>query len=246
MAPTVVLEIEGYHKDYLTIFSQTMNLMLNIFPPSKRCHQLAVTAMIDSCNSSSSTIKSQTFFFWPKNKRPLTLSKIFPYLLSFLWTSSNLVTCLALYKKDQATHQGEPLSDPLILKLHLAATYSFSHFSIFLTKSLFIDNNITHILQHHYPLPIFLTLHYSEVSSFCCPKTHLHLILYFSYKISLLRKQHNPWHNTKNHSSNSYNLIPLLHLTFISSISHFHIFCKHISHKIPINTSHISLNTMSH
>ena len=38
VAPVVVPEIEGFHKDYLTIFSQTMNLMLNIFPPSKRSH----------------------------------------------------------------------------------------------------------------------------------------------------------------------------------------------------------------
>ena len=36
--------------------------------------------------------KSQTFFFWPKNKRPLTLLKIFPDLLSFPLTSSDLVT----------------------------------------------------------------------------------------------------------------------------------------------------------
>ena len=35
-----------------------------------------------SCNSYNiSTIKSQTFFFWPKNKGPLILSKFFPYLL---------------------------------------------------------------------------------------------------------------------------------------------------------------------
>ena len=38
VAPAVVPEIEGFHKDYLTIFSQTMNLMLNIFPPSKKSH----------------------------------------------------------------------------------------------------------------------------------------------------------------------------------------------------------------
>ena len=35
VALTVVSEIEESHKDYLTIFSQTMNLMPNIFPPSK-------------------------------------------------------------------------------------------------------------------------------------------------------------------------------------------------------------------
>ena len=70
--------------------------------------------------------------------------------------------------------------------------------------------------------------------------------LHFSYKISLLRKQHNPWHNTKNYSNSSYNLIYLLCLTFILSISHFHIFYKHIPHKIPIHTPHISLNSMPH
>ena len=38
----------------------------------------------------------------------------------------------------------------------------------------------------------------------------------------------------------------LLHLTFISFISHFHIFYKHIPHKIPIHTPHISSNTIYH
>ena len=36
--------------------------------------------------------------------KPLTLSKTFPYLLNFSSTNSNLVTYLALYKEDQATH----------------------------------------------------------------------------------------------------------------------------------------------
>ena len=122
VAPTVVPEIEGSHKDYLIIFSQTMNLIPNIFPPSKRFHsngtisQLAVRT--NSCNSCDSTIKSLTFFFWLKNKiplmKPLTLSNIFPYLLNFHSTSSNLVTCLALYKEDHTTHQGRSLlSSPI-------------------------------------------------------------------------------------------------------------------------------------
>ena len=209
-----------------------------------------MTAMIDSCNSNSNTIKVSNFLLLAK-KQNLTnettyFVKIFPYSLNFPSTSSNLVTCLALYKKYQATHH-LTLSHPLFWNfIHLVATYTFSYFSISLTKSLFIDNNTTHILQHNYPLPIFLTLYDSETSSFCCPKTHLHLILYFSYKISLLRKQHNPWRNTKNHFSSSYNLIYLLYLTFISSISHFHIFYKHILHKIPLHTPHISLNSMPH
>ena len=38
----------------------------------------------------------------------------------------------------------------------------------------------------------------------------------------------------------------LLYLTFVLSISHFHMFYKHIPYKIPIHTSHISLNSMSH
>ena len=37
----------------------------------------------------------------------------------------------------------------------------------------------------------------------------------------------------------------LLYLTFILSISHFYIFYKHIPLKIPIHTSHISLNSIS-
>ena len=56
VALAMVPEIEGSHKDYLTIFGQIKNLMPNIFPPSKRTHfkcpQPAVTAMIDSCDSS--------------------------------------------------------------------------------------------------------------------------------------------------------------------------------------------------
>ena len=36
----------------------------------------------------------------------------------------------------------------------------------------------------------------------------------------------------------------LLYSTFILSISHFHIFYKHLLHKIPIHTHHISLNSM--
>ena len=34
-APAVVPEIEGSHKDYVTIFSQIMNLMPNIFLQQK-------------------------------------------------------------------------------------------------------------------------------------------------------------------------------------------------------------------
>ena len=38
----------------------------------------------------------------------------------------------------------------------------------------------------------------------------------------------------------------LLYSTFILSISHFHIFYKHLPHKILIDTHHISLNSMPH
>ena len=59
-------------------------------------------------NNCDSTIKSLTFYFWLKNKIPpmklLTLSKTFPYLLNFALASFDLVTYLALYKEDQATH----------------------------------------------------------------------------------------------------------------------------------------------
>ena len=157
--------------------------------------------MIDSYSSSSSTIKSLAFFFWLKNKiplmKPLTLSRTFPYLLIFPSTKfwSSYIAWLYINRTKLHTKgQTDPsLTHLIILKLHFAATYTFSYFPISLAKSLFIDNNTTHILQHtiiyypFFPHSIILKVHH-----FCCPKTHLHLILYFSYKISLLRKQHNP------------------------------------------------------
>ena len=131
MAPTMVLEIEGSHKDYLTIFRKIMNLMPNFFPPSKRFHLddiiWQLIAVTNSCNSCDNTTKSLTFFFWLKNKiplmKPLILSKIFLYLLNFSSTSSNLVTCLALYKEDQATHQGGSLSHPPYSETSLCCLY---------------------------------------------------------------------------------------------------------------------------
>ena len=100
--------------------------------------------------------------------KPLTLSNIFPYLLNFPSTSSNLIIYLALYKEDQATHQGGSPFIPNILKLHLAAYISkFFHTSPSpLQKYLFLDSTITSHLLHHtitrYPsLPHFniLKLH---------------------------------------------------------------------------------------
>ena len=38
VASAMIPEIEEPYKDYLTIFSQTINLMSNIFHPSKRFH----------------------------------------------------------------------------------------------------------------------------------------------------------------------------------------------------------------
>ena len=64
---------------------------------------------------------------------------------------------------------------------HFATEYTFSHFSISLTKSLFIDNNTTHILQHiiiHYPSfshSIILKLHH-----FCYPK-HIFISFFISH-----------------------------------------------------------------
>ena len=53
--------------------------------------------------------------------KSLTLSKTFSYLLNFPSTNSDLVTYLALYKEDQATHQRgiHPSLILKILKLHL-------------------------------------------------------------------------------------------------------------------------------
>ena len=61
----MVPEIEGSHKDYLTIFSQTMNLMPNIFPPSKRSHFRWHHLTTNSCDS---TIKSLTLLLLAKKQ----------------------------------------------------------------------------------------------------------------------------------------------------------------------------------
>ena len=65
-----------------------MSLMPNTFLQANDVIQMT-SSSYNSYNIS--TIKSQTFFFWPKNKGPLTLSKFFPYLLFFpstkFWSS---------------------------------------------------------------------------------------------------------------------------------------------------------------
>ena len=70
VALAMVLEIEGSHKNYLTIFSQTMNLMPNIFPPSKRSHFKWHHLTVNSCNSCDSTIKSLTLLLLAKKQNP--------------------------------------------------------------------------------------------------------------------------------------------------------------------------------
>ena len=70
VAPVVVPEIEESHKDYLTIFSQTMNLMPNIFPPSKRSHFKWHHLTVNSCNSCDNTIKSLTLLLLAKKQNP--------------------------------------------------------------------------------------------------------------------------------------------------------------------------------
>ena len=188
-----------------------------------------------------------------KNKGPLTLSKFFPYLLFFpstkFWSSYKVW----LYIKRTKLHTKRPslwsplgwsllsLSDPFSQIhpsltflcrnfTHFAAKYTFPHFPISLTKSLFIDNNTTHILQHtiiHYTLSIFLSSLIFWNFIILLPKDTSSSHSLFHIQNPLLRKQHNPWYNTKNHSSSNYNLIYLLYLIFISFILHFHTYYKH-------------------
>ena len=65
-----------------------MNLMPNTFLQANDVIRMT-SSSYNSYNIS--TIKSQTFFFWPKNKGPLIFSKFFPYLLFFpstkFWSS---------------------------------------------------------------------------------------------------------------------------------------------------------------
>ena len=161
-----------------------------------------------SCNSYNiNTIKSQTFFFWPKNKGPLTLSKFFPYLLFFpsikFWSSyiawlyikrtklhtKGLFNLLSLisFRLISTLPLWSFLSDSSSLTLlcrnftHFAAKYTFSHFPISLTKPLFIDNNTTHILQH-------TIIHCSsfrhsiilKLHHFCCSK-HISISFFISH-----------------------------------------------------------------
>ena len=121
---------------------------------------VAATTAVLLCQllySCSSRLKFQTFFFLLKTKNPLkkslTLPKIFPYLLIFPSTNSNLVTYLALYIEDQAintTHPFTPSNNYFlilnILKFHHFTTHKHISisFSISLRKSLLLERNITH------------------------------------------------------------------------------------------------------
>ena len=97
-----------------------------------------------------------------------------------------------------------------------------------LQRYLFLDNTITllHLSHHtiiHYPsFPHFIML---KLHHFCYPK-HISLSFFISHTKSPFLES-NITHNTNN-------LMYLLYLTFILSISHFHMFYKHIPHKIPI------------
>ena len=111
--------------------------------------------------SYNNSLKVSNFFFWLKTKnqlkKSLILLKIFPYLLTIPSTKSHLVTYLALYKEDQATHK----------------------------------NTHTH---HHYPFlshSLILKLHHFAIHK------HISISSSISLTKSLLRKQHNPWCNTK-------------------------------------------------
>ena len=191
----------------------------------------AVTAVIDSYYSYNINLKTFNFLLLAK-KQSLTngttyLVKDFSLFAIFPSTKFWSSYIAWLYIKRTKLHtKGGPIHPSLTLLCknftHFAAKYIFSHFPISLTKS-FIDNNTTHILQHtiiHYPSfshSIILKLHH-----FCCPK-HISISFFISHTKSPFFES-NITHNTNN-------LMYSLYLTFILSISHFHIFYKCISHK---------------
>ena len=120
---------------------------------------------------------------------------------------------------------------------HFVTKYTFSHFPISLTKSLFIDNNTTHMLQYtiiyypSFPHSIILKFHH-----FCCPK-HISISFFISHtKSSFLE-------------SNITNVIiqktiPTVVFTTFNlhlSISYFHLFYKtHSSQNTHTYFSYIS------
>ena len=88
-----------------------MSLMPNTFLQANDIIRMTSS----NCNSHNiSIIKSQTFFFWPKNKGPLTLSKFFPYVLFFSSTKfwSNYIAWLYI-KRTKLRTKGPSLWSPL-------------------------------------------------------------------------------------------------------------------------------------
>ena len=86
----------------------------------------------DSCNSNSSSIKGSEFLLLAKTKKnqlskSLVLPKTFPYLLIFPSTNSNLITYLALYKGDQATHNSP---HHYTLSIPFSLSYSETSFTL--------------------------------------------------------------------------------------------------------------------
>ena len=95
------------------------------------CNNFCCTSMsvvTDNCIDFPAILAFQTFFFWLKTKNPLnkqiTLPKTFPYLLIFPSANLNLVTYLALYKKDQATTLPRQHNRPIT---HYILTLSLSY-----------------------------------------------------------------------------------------------------------------------
>ena len=122
------LKQEDFIKFILPFLAKPMNLMKNIFS-SKRTHTTNIIQLCQDnyccrpdsrssycCTATIAVLKSQTFFFQLNTKnslmKSLTLSKTFLYLLNFPSTNSNLVTYLALFKEDQATHTPSILLSP--------------------------------------------------------------------------------------------------------------------------------------
>ena len=131
--------------------------------------------------------------------------------------------CQLLYSynsklKFQTFFFGLKAKDPL--KKPLTLPKIFPYFLIFPSTNsslvtylaLYKEDQVMHI-THYYPSlshSLILRLHHFAA--------HKYISISFSIQISLLRKQHNPWHNTKNHSSSNYKLMYLLYLTSISFI----------------------------
>ena len=150
-----------------------------------------------SCNNYNiNTIKSQTFFFWPKNKGPLTLSKFFPYLLFFPSTKfwSNYIAWLYIKRTKLHTKGLFDLLSPIPFRL----------ISTLPLWSFLSDSSLSH--------PLIQKLH-----SFCY-KIHISTLLHLSYKVTLHRQQHNTHTTTHHHPLHTiylsliFNILKLHHL----------------------------------